>query len=376
MFVHKLEKVYGSPNTQQGRQPRNAITTTSLCHHESMCQLWQHICRSTHSTEPRSQLMDQGRVQYKAQPRFLATRSGTTTNLLQHLRARVRRPANVLCACPPDALARSSTDDPRKQTCPVCGTSQTQQTHSRDGHDREPRIRQARRQQNRRGTAKPKAAPTNSQSNQEGRRGPRLNDSSGQAQGRQGRTEESQQSHAQHFSQSALDDAGLVLDGLGRTAGSVKPRSRQHAETDANLRGESATGRTRVYPRPTVRLGIPGSDKDPPSEAQRSWSANGAGNRGLLGPPGTASASPNLRRGEILQAGQNVQSRCQENCTQHSITRATVPRSRRARPNRGRAKVRTSATNSHGKGVTDVPGRALEDVKIMVGTFLAERSAS
>ena len=54
------------------------------------------------------------------------------------------------------------------------------------------------------------------------------------------------------------------------------------------------------HSRPTIRIGPTGPD--------------GAGNRG------TASASPNLRRGEILQAGHNVQSRRQENHVEHRVT--------------------------------------------------------
>ena len=44
--------------------------------------------------------------------------------------------------------------------------------HSRDGHEWEARVRQERRRQNRRGTAKPKAAPRHRQSNQQGWREP------------------------------------------------------------------------------------------------------------------------------------------------------------------------------------------------------------
>ena len=56
--LQELEKVHGAPNTQQERQPRHKVTTSSISHHEPMCQLWQHIRRSIHSAKPRRQLLD------------------------------------------------------------------------------------------------------------------------------------------------------------------------------------------------------------------------------------------------------------------------------------------------------------------------------
>ena len=211
--------------------------------------------------------------------------------------------------------------------------------HSRNGHERGPTVRQKGRQQRRRGAAK--AASTNRQQSQARRRNLRIDGSGGQAAQRriQVRAEEPQQANAQGKPKNAPDNARTDLDGVGHTAGqSIEPQSRQRTETDANLRGEGATGRTMSHSRPTIRIGPPGPD--------------GAGNRG------TASASPNLRRGEILQAGHNVQSRRQENHVAHRVTGKTAPRSRSTQSNRGRAQVRTSATHSHGTRTTSVPGRS------------------
>ena len=57
--LHQLEKVHGSPNTPQGRQPRHPITTASRSY-QSTCQLWQIIRRSSQSAASRRQLMDPG----------------------------------------------------------------------------------------------------------------------------------------------------------------------------------------------------------------------------------------------------------------------------------------------------------------------------
>ena len=60
LLFSSWEHVHGSPNMQQGRQPRQLITTMSLCFNKTMCQLWQYIRTSSHSAEVRRQLMDQG----------------------------------------------------------------------------------------------------------------------------------------------------------------------------------------------------------------------------------------------------------------------------------------------------------------------------
>ena len=57
--IHELEKVHGTSNTQQERQPRHHIPIASTSYHESMCQLRQQICRPFHSAESRRQFMDQ-----------------------------------------------------------------------------------------------------------------------------------------------------------------------------------------------------------------------------------------------------------------------------------------------------------------------------
>ena len=46
--VHELEKVHGASNTQQERQPRHLMLIASLSYHESMCPLRQYICRPFH----------------------------------------------------------------------------------------------------------------------------------------------------------------------------------------------------------------------------------------------------------------------------------------------------------------------------------------
>ena len=57
----------------------------------------------------------------------------------------------------------------------------------------------------------------------------------------------------------------------------------------------------------------------------------------------------------------------------HCIPGEAAPRSRGTQPNRVIAQVRTGPTDSHGKSAAIVPGRSSEDVKIIVGSFLAEK---
>ena len=83
--------------------------------------------------------------------------------------------------------------------------------------------------------------PTNRPQSQARRRGPRIDSSSNQAsQGRiQARPEEPQQADAQGNAQNAPDYTRTDRDGVGHTVGqSIEPRSRQHVEADANLRGK------------------------------------------------------------------------------------------------------------------------------------------
>ena len=131
--------------------------------------------------------------------------------------------------------------------------------HSRSGHEREPRIHQEGRQPRRTGAAK--AASTNRQPNQAARRrGQRLDDSGTQAQeGRQGRSADSQQDHAQSHPQDASDDARFIFDGVGHCVDQdIEPRSGQHAETSGDLRREGAIRGERTHTRPTIRVGISG----------------------------------------------------------------------------------------------------------------------
>ena len=47
----ELEKVHGTSNTQQERQPWHHMPIASISYHEALCQLRQHSCRPFHSAE-------------------------------------------------------------------------------------------------------------------------------------------------------------------------------------------------------------------------------------------------------------------------------------------------------------------------------------
>ena len=85
----------------------------------------------------------------------------------------------------------------------------------------------------------------------------------------------------------------------------------------------------------TIRVGISGPDQVSSAEEQHGGHANGTRPIDVLGQTGNPFAEPDLRRGLILQAGQNVQSGHQENHTQHRVARETIARSRSSRSNRG-----------------------------------------
>ena len=70
------------------------------------------------------------------------------------------------------------------------------------------------------------------------------------------------------------------------------------------LRGAARGART--HWRPTIRLGILGPDQVSQAEEQHSGHANSTRPFDLPGSSGTPSTKPNLRRGPILQAGQDV----------------------------------------------------------------------
>ena len=190
---------------------------------------------------------------------------------------------------------------------------------SRSGHGREPRIQQEGRQSRRRGAVK--AASTNRQRNQTARRrGQRLDDSGTQAQGRrQGRAEESEQDHAQGHPQDASDDARPILDGVRHSADqSVESRSGQHAEADADIRREGETRGERTQTRPTLRVGISGLGQVSPAEGHSSGSENGTATYwARLDPLSPMQICDEVR---FLQAGQNVQSRHQENHAEHRFS--------------------------------------------------------
>ena len=92
--LRELEKVHGASNTQQERQPRHQIPIGSISYHESMCKLWQHICRPFHSGESCCQFVVQRHVQDRSQSHDLGTGGDHTSNQLQPLRARIWRFAN------------------------------------------------------------------------------------------------------------------------------------------------------------------------------------------------------------------------------------------------------------------------------------------
>ena len=144
----------------------------------------------------------------------------------------------------------------------------------------------------------------------------------------------------------------------------------KQTQTYAEKVRQEGRGHTRG---PPSVWGVPGSGQVSSAERHGSGITNGPGNSELLGSTGTSLASRNMRRGAILQAGQNIQSRRQENHVEHRVTRETITRSRSTQSNRGRAQARTSSAHSHGTRTTNVSGRSSGDVKIMVRAFLAKK---
>ena len=118
------------------------------------------------------------------------------------------------------------------------------------------------------------------------------------------------------------DDEGPLIHGVGHAADhGIEARGGQHAEADADLRRESETRGERTHTRSTIRVGILGLGQVSPSEAQRSGRENSTGHSDILGQTGTALSFADLRRGTLLQAGQNVQSRHQESDAEHCLPR-------------------------------------------------------
>ena len=131
--------------------------------------------------------------------------------------------------------------------------------------------------------------------------------------GQQGRAEELQQNHAEGHPQDASNDARPILLSVAHSADQgVEHRSRQHAETDADQSGKSTA-------RGNIRKALSGLDQVSPSEGRRGGHENSTRPFDLLGSSGHPSTKPNLRRGSILQAGQGVQSRRQDNHTEHRV---------------------------------------------------------
>ena len=69
-----------------------------------------------------------------------------------------------------------------------------------------------------------------------------------------------------------------------------------------------------------VRLEWKGHTRGPPAGGQRSGRENSTGHSGILCQTGTALSNADLRRGTLLQAGQNVQSRHQEKVTLNIVS--------------------------------------------------------
>ena len=162
-----------------------------------------------------------------------------------------------------------------------------------------------------------------------------------------------------------MADARLILGGLIKASSTEADNMLKQTQTCAVKVRQEERGHTRGSPFVWAYLGLINS---PPAERLRSGHVKSTKHLDLLDSSGTPSANPNLRRGSILQAGQNVQSRRQESHAGHRVTRETAGRSRSTRSNRGSAQLRTSTTQSHGTRVTDFSGRSLDDVKIMVNS--------
>ena len=164
------------------------------------------------------------------------------------------------------------------------------------------------------------------------------------------------------------------MQGLSSTAWDTlfveasSPEADNMQKTVADLRRTGAARGARTHTR------MSGPDQVSPAEEQHGRHANGTRPIDLVGPTVSPSAEPNLRRGSILQAGQNVLlSEHQESHTEYRVARETIARYRSTQSNRGSAQIRTSTAHGHGTRAASVSGRCAEDVKIMVMAFLAER---
>ena len=176
--LRQLE-VRGSPDTQQGRQPRHprvaAITNQCVnCDYAFADRptAQNHVVMSW--TQRHSQDTSQSHSQSLGTQEF-----GDLLTYCAHVR---------LTHLPfPSPTVRAS-----RHAQPVRQPRRHRQ-HTRYGQERKPGVRQEGRQLGRRGAARQKAAPTNRQENQAIQRSQRLDDSGGQAQSRQeGQAEEPQ----------------------------------------------------------------------------------------------------------------------------------------------------------------------------------------
>ena len=231
--VHELEKVHGASNTQQERQPRHQIPIASLSYHESMCPL-RKICRPFHMDAVNSRTRgtcrtDRSHMTWALEEITHPIICNLCTHQFEGLQTFCAHVRFTHLPFPSPTIRESRHAQPARQP-------RRHKQHSRDGHEREPRMHQEGRQPRRRGAAK--AASTNRQPNQAGR--------------------------------------------------SAERRSGRHAEADADPRRKGAARGKRTHTRPTLRLGLPGLGQVSPGEGQRSGSDNGTGHSDLRRPTGTA----------------------------------------------------------------------------------------
>ena len=128
--------------------------------------------------------------------------------------------------------------------------------------------------------------------------GQRLDDSGGQAQGRQ------QGSSRRASTKSCPRPSSRRIrrcETYHRCGTLCCSRRRAPMQTACRKRRQEERGHTRS---PLFRLGLRGPDQVSPAEGHDGGHADSTRPFGLLGSSGTASAKPNVRRGSILQVGQ------------------------------------------------------------------------
>ena len=345
--LHELEKVHSAPNTHNKgcnhgiKSPLRVAVIKNQCVH----------CGNTFADRPTSR---NHVVNSWTRGTCRTDRSHMTWSLeevTQPIRARMCASANVLRACLLDALALPSSDDQTESTCPASLTAK----HAEEQQHRRQLRRNACRTKRDGGAsgsttvvAKPKADIKVEQKS----------------------LKKIMLKAILKTHQTMRDLSSTVWDTLLIKASSPKADSMQkQTRTYAVKVRQEEREHTRGPPFVWACLGLIKSLQ------QR---CNTVGTRTAQGLSTCwARLEPllpnkNLRRGSILQAGQNVQSGHQENHTEHSVARETIARSRSTRSNPGRAQVRRSTAHGHGTRATSVLGRSDDDVKIMVKAFLAE----